>query len=113
MLNPLYFLVGCIGTRTLLAYIAGVAPAPWLKAMAVALLAVAIGFTAIYLGGLRKTGLETGGEPIWWDSLRPVHATLYALAASRAWAGDNDLAQLFLTIDVILGLASFTVKRLG
>ena len=111
MLHPLYFLVGCLGSRALLAYLAGVASAPWLMAMAMGLLAVAVGFAVIYVAGLRKTGLETGGAPIWWDSLRPVHSLLYFLAAWRAWVGDNRGARLVLGVDVLLGLGSFAWHR--
>ena len=68
---------------------------------------VAIGFTTVYMGGLRQTGVETEGEPIWWNSLRPVHAALYAAFAYCAWTGRRQLVWATLLLDVAIGLASF------
>ena len=35
----------------------------------------------IELGDYRKTGKEVFGSKIWWNDLRPVHASLYILFA--------------------------------
>ena len=107
------FLVGCIGTRTLLVYLAATVPPVWLKVMAVLGGLVVAGFTAIYVGGLRQTGLETGGQPIWWNSLRPVHAALYAAFAYYAWTGQRQTAWVTLLLDVAIGLASFLYHHSG
>ena len=101
------FLVGCMGSRALLVYLAATVPLMWLKVMAVLAAVVALGFTAIYVGGLRSTGPETGGQPIWWDNLRPVHAALYAAFAYYAWTGERRMAWTALAVDVGIGLLSY------
>ena len=101
------FLVGCIGTRALLVYLAATVPLAALKVMGVLGAVIAAGFTVIYAGKLRRTGVETGGQPIWWNSLRPVHALLYAAFAYFAWTGARRKAWVTLLIDVIIGLAAF------
>lgn len=102
------FLVGCMGSRAMLVYLAATVPLTWLKFMGALAALVALGFTAIYLGGLRPTGPETGGQPIWWDNLRPVHAALYAAFAYYAWVGDRRMAWTALAVDAAIGLASYT-----
>ena len=101
------FLVGCIGSRVLLVYLAATVPPVGLKVMAALAAVIAVGFTAIYFGRLRPTGAETGGQPIWWNSLRPVHALLYAAFAYFAWFGHRRLAWSTLLLDVAIGLVSF------
>ena len=64
---------------------------------------IAIGFITIYLFNLRKTGLETGGKPIWWDHLRPIHGILYLGSAIYLFKNNTLMAQLLLTIDLIIG----------
>ena len=77
------FLLGCIPTRLLLAYIITlVEPLSLLSIMInLALSVIALGFITIYVFGWRKTGLETMGAPIWWNDLRPLHGALYGIAA--------------------------------
>lgn len=109
----LLFLVGCMGVRGLLVYLAATVPGVWLRRMAVPAAAIALGFIVIFLGGLRRTGLETGGAPIWWDALRPVHAALYAAFAYCAWTGRRGPAWKLLLADVLLGLLSFVTFHAG
>jgi hypothetical protein len=104
----LLFLVGCIGTRSLLVYIAKKANITILKYMGYLALLPAIGFMYIYLSGSRKTGAEVFGEKIWWNNLRPIHSLLYFLFAYNAIIG-NKCAWIILLIDVIIGLISFLV----
>jgi hypothetical protein len=103
------FLVGCMGARFGLTYIAATRPEalPWLGALAVP---PALGFAIIYWFGLRKTGGETFGKPIWWNAIRPVHAFLWAafavtalLRVERAW--------MILLADTLLGLAAWIAHR--
>lgn len=103
----LLFLIGCIGIRSLFVYMAATLPLNWLKVMAIPAMLIALGFTIIFIGGFRKTGIETGGDKIWWNSLRPVHAIIYALFAYFAWTGKRDIAWKLLLADVIIGLTSF------
>lgn len=103
------FLLGCIPTRLAVVVAAMRAPPALLKALAALAAAVSLGFLAIFLGGWRKSGRETGGAPIWWDLLRPVHAALWGLAAVSAWQGRRDVAWRALLADACLGLVSFSV----
>jgi hypothetical protein len=102
----LLFLFGCIGSRVALTYVAATASPTLLTYMAVGAAAIAIGFTAIYLFGLRPTGPEVFGERIWWNDMRPIHAALYALFAYTAYTGDRR-AWRFLAVDTAIGLAAF------
>jgi hypothetical protein len=101
----LLFFFGCIGSRVALAYFAKIASPVVLPYMGVVASIIAIGFTYIYVTGSRKTGAETFGQPIWWNSLRPIHAFLYAWFAYKAISGHND-AWVPLAIDVVVALAA-------
>lgn len=109
--RALLFWVGCIGTRVGLAWLAKNRPG-MLPYIGIAALLISIGFTTIFLGGLRKTGPETFGRPIWWDSMRPIHATLYGLVAYNAFNGHGDMASAILGIDVVIGVAAWTYNRI-
>lgn len=109
------FLIGCVGSRLALVYLAGSTwlPPTGLKVMAVLAALVSLGFMTIFLFGLRKTGIETGGQPIWWNGLRPFHAATYATFAILAWNGHVRHAQAVLLLDVAVGLAAFLMQRAG
>ena len=107
MNRTLLFLVGCIGLRLALAYFAKIASPAHLKLMAVGAGLISIGFATIYAFGLRKTGIETGGELIWWNELRPLHAVLFATFAFMAWNGDQN-AWKVLMADTLVGLSAWT-----
>lgn len=102
----LLFLVGCIGVRSLFVIIAKNINLNYLPILGYLALLPATGFSYIYLSGSRKTGAETFGEKIWWNDLRPIHATLYFLFAYNAILGKRS-AWVYLLIDVIFGLISF------
>lgn len=101
------FLAGCIGVRLGVAYLAATAPPDHLRILGVLGGVIALGFTTIFVAKLRPTGTETGGQPIWWDCTRPLHAFMYAVFAYHAWVGDSRMASLTLLADVIIGLANF------
>jgi len=105
------FLVGCIGTRSLLVYLAKTVSPYYLGMMGWLALLPAIGFYYIWITGSRKTGPEVFGDKIWWDHLRPIHGALYALFAYFA-IQRKPFAWIFLLIDVLFGLASFMRNRL-
>lgn len=109
--RTLAFLVGCIGTRSALAYWAAHASPETLHLMGWLAVIPALGFAIIYVTGSRKTGPEVGGGRIWWDGLRPVHAALYALFAYHAIRQDKG-AWRFLAVDVGIGLAAWTLRSL-
>lgn len=102
----LLFLVGCIGSRLLLVYVAKNSSIQFLKYMGYLALLPAIGFTYIYVTGSRKTGAEVFGDKIWWNNLRPIHALLYFSFAYNAIHGNKE-AWIYLLVDVLFGLASF------
>ena len=102
----LLFLIGCIGTRSLLVYLAKNASTNYLLIMGYLALLPAIGFFYIYFTGARKTGAEVFGNKIWWNDLRPIHGTLYALFAFNA-IFQNKNAWIYLLVDVFIGLISF------
>jgi len=107
--NVLYlFLVGCMGTRFLFAFLAKKANKSLLLAMGLLALLPMTGFFYLFFSGKRKTGPETFGANIWWNNLRPVHGILYLLFAIYAIRGDRK-AWIFLLLDAIIGLISFTV----
>jgi hypothetical protein len=102
----LMFLTGCLGTRVALVYIARVASASQLPVLGALALLPAIGFWYLYLTGQRKTGPEVLGSPIWWNSLRPLHGTLYAIFAVMALFGFPN-AWIVLLVDVLFGASAF------
>lgn len=105
------FLIGCIGTRLALVWCAYRYP-QMLRPMAFMATAIAIGFMYIWANGLRKTGVETFGERIWWDDLRPVHSLLWALFAALAFYGEQNLAWKVLLLDVTIGFSAFSLRAL-
>ena len=107
----LLFLIGCIGTRSLLVYIAKNSSTKILKYMGYLALLPAFGFIYIYLTGTRKTGPEVFGDKIWWNNLRPIHSFLYFLFAYNAIHGNKN-SWIYLLIDVVFGLTSFLVHHL-
>ena len=104
----LLFLVGCIGTRSLLVYIAKTTNKTYLSYMGYIALLPAIGFFYLYFSGTRKTGVEVFGDKIWWNNLRPIHGLLYTLFAYNAIIGNNN-SWMYLLVDVLLGLTSFLI----
>ncbi len=100
------FLIGCIGTRVLLAYLAKVIDLEYLPLMGIGALVIGIGFIYIYITGSRKTGVEVGGGRIWWNQLRPIHGALYLIVAYYA-INKQRVAWKFLAIDVVIGLIAF------
>jgi len=102
----LLFLVGCIGTRTAVVYIAKIVSIQYLKYLGYLALLPAIGFIYLFLTGTRKTGPEVFGDKIWWNYLRPVHSLLYFAFAYNAIIGNKN-AWTILLADVIIGLFAF------
>ena len=107
----LLFLIGCMGARLALVYIAYTIPLKWLPYMGMLAIVPALGFTIIYLGGLRKTGAEVFGERIWWNDLRPLHALLYGLFAYFALRKEQDVAWRILLLDVCVGFTAWVWNR--
>ena len=106
----LLFLIGCIGSRTLLAILAKNTSVNYLPILGYIAMLPAIGFMYIYVTGSRKTGVEVGGEKIWWNDLRPFHAVLYFLFAYNAIYKHAD-SWKYLAADVVFGLVSFLIHH--
>lgn len=102
----LLFLFGCIGTRSLLVYLAKTTNKTYLMYMGYLALLPAFGFFYLFLTGSRKTGAEVFGDKIWWNDLRPIHGILYSLFAYNAINGNSN-AWKYLLVDVMVGLSSF------
>jgi hypothetical protein len=106
----LLFLIGCIGSRLLLVYIAK-NNVEYLPLMGLFALMASIGFMYIYLTDSRQTGPEVFGEKIWWNKLRPIHAMILAIFAYHAFKKEP-YSWKFLLIDVLFGLTSFIIYHL-
>jgi hypothetical protein len=104
-MNKLLYFIGCIGARLSIAILAKYAPRSALRWMGYVALLPAIGFSYLFLSGARK-GKGAFGEKIWWEWLRPVHATLYFLFAWYAIQGNRN-AWLFLLVDILIGTIGF------
>ena len=104
----LLFLIGCIGTRSLLVYFAKQSNKTILMYMGYLALLPAFGFFYLYFSGSRKTGPEVFGDKIWWNDLRPIHGLLYTLFGYNAIIGNRD-AWIYLLVDVLFGLTSFLI----
>ena len=109
-IRSIIFLFGCLGLRALLAY--SVSALPNFKYIFTLITGIiGLGFTTIYLGGLRKVGVETGGQVIWWNAIRPIHAILYLMASYLIFREKFDTASNILYLDVLIGFVVFLLHR--
>lgn len=107
----LLFLIGCIGVRLLFVYFAYKASPQILKIFGAIGIIIGLGFASIYLFGWRKTGAETMGDKIWWNSLRPFHALTYLTFGFLALTGHSEIAWKILLLDVSVGLGAFIIHH--
>ncbi len=96
----------CIIARVALVVLSKKLEDKYLRILGMLLILPALGFMIIYLNGYRKTGLETQGDKIWWNDLRPIHATLYFMFAYYA-INKNKNSYKILLFDVIFGTVAF------
>lgn len=108
--RTILFLGLCIPMRFLIAFILYKLPLSYIFYSGFILLIPVIGWITIYLTGIRKTGAETFGAPIWWDYMRPIHAGLYLACALMA-INKRSNAYIPIVIDTILGLLAFLRER--
>ena len=108
--KTLLFLFGCMGTRLGLVWVAKTQP-HLLQIMALLAASISFGFMYIWANGLRKTGPETFGDPIWWNDLRPLHSILYAIFAFMAYNG-SEHAWKVLLLDVTIGFSAWVNHRI-
>jgi hypothetical protein len=103
----LLFLIGCIGTRSLLTYVSYIWRSSYLlPLLGYGALIPVIGWTYILFFGSRDTGPETFGQPIWWKNIRSVHLFLWLLFACMA-ISRNPYSWIVLFIDTLFGLLAF------
>lgn len=103
--RTLLFLLLCIPLRVYFVYFAKYHQ-EYVEYTSPIALIIAIGFFYIYMFNLRKTGTETFGQPIWWNSLRPFHSLMYFTFAYFA-IYHKDKAWIPLAIDVIIGFSFY------
>jgi hypothetical protein len=105
----LMFLIGCMGTRFLLTYIAKISPINYLKYISYFTGLIGLSFIYIYFIGSESADKQlewTGDKMIWWNHLRIVHGSLYLLFTYQAYVGNKD-AWMVLLVDTIIGLVSW------
>lgn len=110
IVRSIAFLVGCLGLRSLLAYSVS-AFTQWKLLFSILVGSIGLGFTIIYLGGLRNVGAETGGQIIWWNSIRPIHALLYLTASYMIFREKFTTASSILYFDTFIGFIVFILHR--
>jgi hypothetical protein len=101
----LYFLLGCIPIRILIAVLPNIIDKTYLFYYSFVLLSLAIGFLYLYFNNLRLNAFEAGGNT-WWSEYRLIHGMLYLIAAIYAYQMKS-IAGIPLTIDVIFGFILF------
>ena len=106
----LLFLLGCLPTRLSIIHLTQKLSTNQLRKLSYILLLIGFSFYYIYFNKLRKTGIETNYQPIWWNHLRPQHGTFYIIAGYRAWKG-NSRAHETLVIDALIGYFTFMINR--
>jgi hypothetical protein len=114
--NKILAIVACLSIRFLFAYAAKLASQRQdnliiLRIMAIFATVISIGFMIIFLTGIRQRGFETGGQLIWWNTLRPLHALTYGSFALLVFFGDRfhttHIAWLALLLDFFIGCLAF------
>ena len=100
-----------MGSRLTITWLAYKYPELTLRPLGIMALIIASGFAYIYANGLRKTGIETFGERIWWNELRPVHAVLWGTFAIMALNDMRADAWKVLLLDVIIGFTAWLLKN--
>ncbi len=98
----LLFLLGCIPVRLALAAFLYYAPAEWLSFV---LAVIGIAFLALFATNARLHAPEAGGTT-WWAHLRPIHGTLYIVAAILAAKQMGRWSALVILIDTLFGLGA-------
>lgn len=97
----------CILSRIFLVYLAKSISIDKLRYLGYLTMIPAIGFFYIYFTNSRKTGIEVGGNKIWWNSLRPIHGMIYFIFSIAAINKYN--LWYLLLIDVIIGIIAYFI----
>lgn len=105
----LLFLIGCIGSRSLLVYITKNINPDKLPYFGYIASMIGLGFLYIYFFGSETADKQlewAGDKMIWWNHLRIYHGLLYLIFAMLAF-NKNKYSWVVLLIDVVLGLVSW------
>ena len=100
------FLGGCIPARLFLAYLAYKLPTELLPFLGLIGGAIGAGLLFLYFTGLRTTGVETMGAPIWWRPFRWFHGLMYLIFAYLMFRRDYR-GYLVVIADTLVGLLLF------
>ena len=113
MKRVLYFLIGCIGTRLLLVYLAYILDPKYLEYLGYLCLIIGLGFiyNTFFENKLADSQLKNWkyDRVVWWKNLRPVHGILYLLFAYHAIYGISYPS--ILIIDVIIGFSAWFIRQ--
>lgn len=105
------FLIGCIGSRTLFTLLARwLGSSLYLPVLGGIAIVPVIGWLYILFIEPRDTGIEVLGDPIWWNTLRPVHTLLWGFFAYLALT-KNRHAWIVLGVDTLVGLGAFLIHH--
>lgn len=123
----IYFLFGCIGLRSLMAYVSYLygnkliglnlgldLKLTWNKLFGLFTLIAGLGFLILYYGRMRLVAPETGGKKVWWNKIRHIHGILYLLFTASVFFSDKvSIAPWkLLTTDVLVGLAFYLHRKI-
>ena len=102
--RKLLYLIGCIGTRTLLTYLStNPKLLPYIGKLS---FLIALGFFYIYIFGSERANKQLewlGDKKTWHDQLRGVHGALYLTFAISAM-NNKSSSWVFLALDTLIGL---------
>lgn len=103
------FLFGCIGSRSLLTYIAYISNKYYLRYLSYITFIISISFIYLYISNSRQIAFEAGGK-VWWTNLRLVHGINYLIFSILAFNG-NKYSYIFLLIDVIIAIIAYILHK--
>ena len=114
MKRNLLFLLGCIGTRSLLTLAS--TNTNLLPYIGIFTLFISLGFLYIYTFGSEKADKQLewykdNDTKLWWNQLRLIHGLTYLLFTILAF-GQKDYAWTVLAVDTIFGLVVWLLHRL-
>lgn len=109
----LMFLIGCIGSRSLLAYLAKTINLDYLPNLGYLGLAIGISFVYIFIFGSETADKQlewAGDKKVWWNDLRIVHGINYILFAILAIQKKN-YAWIVIAVDTLIGLFAWLLHH--
>lgn len=109
-LLSLKFLVGCVGSRILFSLALQFAPEILLSLLCGLCIVISVGFMIVWATGIRqKKGAFD--NPIWWNPLRLVHASMYILTAWFLFTKKQYLASTVILLDTSIGMLAYLINH--